>query len=194
LTAAPDIDGQKAQVRRAARAIRAQAQADTPDAALRILDTFPLELATPSPVVGGYWPVGSELDPRVLMAALSKSGAQIALPRMSTRQGPARFHLWQAGVTLTADAFGVPSPPENAQTISPRLILVPLLAFDRDGRRLGQGGGHYDRILARLKPMGAIAVGLAFAAQEMPMIPTGPFDEHLDWIVTEHESFRCRRR
>jgi 5-formyltetrahydrofolate cyclo-ligase len=72
--------------------------------------------------------------------------------------------------------------------MSPDIILVPLLAFDRQGRRLGQGGGHYDRLLAR-NPQ-AKAVGLAYAAQEVPLVPTEPHDRRLDWILTEREAIR----
>ncbi|MBY0448462.1 MAG: 5-formyltetrahydrofolate cyclo-ligase, partial [Hyphomonadaceae bacterium] len=64
-------------------------------------------------------------------------------------------------------------------------------AFDRSGGRLGQGGGHYDRVLAQLKPSGALAIGLAFAAQELPAIPREAHDQALDWVVTEREAIRC---
>jgi 5-formyltetrahydrofolate cyclo-ligase len=94
---------------------------------------------------------------------------------------------------LTADAFGVPSPPADGADLSPRLFLVPLLAFDRTGRRLGQGGGHYDRIISLYRAHGAIAAGLAYAEQEMGVVPTGPHDAHLDWVITPLEAIRCTR-
>lgn len=186
----PILQAEKALMRREFRGLRAELQAQNPDAALRFVKTFPPKLAGLSPV-GGYWPVGSEADPRVLLAALSKTGAAIALPRMMTRQGPARYLLWPAGGTLSPDAFGVPSPPAPSPEIAPRLVLVPLLAFDRHGGRLGQGGGHYDRILGALKPMGVLAVGLAFSGQEVDEVPTGPLDQRLDWIVTEQGAAPC---
>src|SRR5262249_9794586 len=145
-----------------------------------LIEHFPLELARLSPVAG-YWPVGGEIDPRPLLAALAKAGGEIALPRVETRAGDARFFAWDVGVALKADAFGVPSPPPGRE-LHPRLILTPLLAFDRSGRRLGQGGGHYDRILARYRAEGAVAMGLAFTEQEMEAVPVGSHDMPLDWV------------
>lgn len=162
------------------------------DAPLRLIETFPLELAKLSPIAG-YWPVGGEIDGRPLLAALARAGRTIALPRMISRKGPARFVHWRGDEMLTADAFGVPAPPESGADLQPRLFLVPLLAFDRAGRRLGQGGGHYDRIISLYRAHGAIAAGLAYAEQEMGVVPTGPHDAHLDWIITPKEAIRCAR-
>lgn len=162
------------------------------DAPLRIIENFPVELAKLSPVAG-YWPVGGEIDPRPLMAALAKAGRTVALPRMESRAGPARFLTWRSGETLSADAFGVPSPPPTGADLSPRLILAPLLAFDRAGRRLGQGGGHYDRIISLYRAHGCVAVGVAYAEQEMGRVPSGAHDAHLDWVITPKEAIRCTR-
>lgn len=184
-----DLEAAKADAR---MLMRKERQAVEPgDSALKLIENFPLELAKLSPVAG-YWPVGGEIDGRPLLAALAKAGATIALPRMQSRAGPARFIAW-TGAALTADAFGVPSPPASGADLAPRLILTPLLAFDRTGRRLGQGGGHYDRIISLYRAHGAIAVGLAYAEQEMGMVPTGPHDAHLDWIITPKEAIRCGR-
>lgn len=173
--------------------MRAERNAVEPrDAALKLIENFPLELAKLSPVAG-YWPVGGEIDGRPLLAALAKAGRTVALPRMEARQGPARFLQWRGDEILSADAFGVPSPPATGADLSPRLFLVPLLAFDRAGRRLGQGGGHYDRIISLYRAHGAIAAGLAYAEQEMGVVPTGPHDAHLDWIITPKEAIRCGR-
>ena len=162
------------------------------DAAIKLIENFPLELAKLSPVAG-YWPVGGEIDGRPLLAALAKAGRVVALPRMESRQGPARFLQWRGNETLRPDAFGVPSPPADGADLSPRLFLIPLLGFDRAGRRLGQGGGHYDRIISLYRAHGAVAVGLAYAEQEMGVVPTGPHDAYLDWIITPKESIRCVR-
>jgi len=170
----------------------AQTPVEPRDAALKLIENFPLELAKLSPVAG-YWPVGGEIDGRPLLAALAKAGRTVALPRMESRQGPARFLQWRGNETLRPDAFGVPSPPADGADLSPRLFLIPLLAFDRAGRRLGQGGGHYDRIINLYRAHGAIAVGLAYAEQEMGVVPTGPHDAHLDWIITPKEAIRCGR-
>jgi 5-formyltetrahydrofolate cyclo-ligase len=173
--------------------MRAERKAVEPrDAALKLIENFPLELAKLSPVAG-YWPVGGEIDGRPLLAALAKAGRTIALPRMESRNGPARFLAWRGNEILSADAFGVPSPPATGADLSPRLFLIPLVAFDRAGGRLGQGGGHYDRIISLYRAHGAIAVGLAYAEQEMGAVPTGPHDAHLDWIITPNEAIRCVR-
>ncbi len=185
-----ELEAEKADAR---MLMRAERNAVEPrDAPLKLIDNFPLELARVSPVAG-YWPVGSESDGRPLLAALAKVGNVVALPRMETRQGPARFLAWRGSEALTADAFGVPSPPKGAQEVTPRLILVPLIAFDRAGNRLGQGGGHYDRIISLYRAHGAIAVGIAYAEQEMGAVPTGPHDAHLDWVITPKEAIRCVR-
>lgn len=167
-----------------------RAALDDPKASLALIQTFPLELARAGPVAG-YWPFGGEIDPRPLMAALAKAGLAIALPRMERRDGPARFLLWESAAALKPDAYGMMAPPADAREVTPKLLLVPLLAFDRAGRRLGQGGGHYDRTLALLKPRGAKAAGIAYAAQEIDAVPAGPHDQMLDWVVTEKEAIRC---
>ena len=185
-----ELDALKSEARRDMRGLRSEIIAG--DAAVRLIDQFPLELAKLSPVAG-YWPVGGEIDCRPLLATLAKAGRQIGLPRMETRNGPARFYAWRNGDALSADAFGVPSPPPSKE-LHARLIFTPLLAFDRGGRRLGQGGGHYDRILSLYRAHGAVAVGLAYAEQEMELVPTGPHDALLDWVLTPDEAIRCGMR
>lgn len=182
------LEAAKADARMLMRAERALV--DPGDAPLKLIETFPLELAKLSPVAG-YWPVGGEIDGRPLLAALAKAGRTVALPRMESRSGPARFLAWKGGEALTADAFGVPSPPPTGADLSPRLILTPLLAFDRAGRRLGQGGGHYDRIISLYRAHGCIAAGLAYSEQEMDEVPAGAHDALLDWVITPREAIRC---
>ncbi|MGE0829692.1 MAG: 5-formyltetrahydrofolate cyclo-ligase [Hyphomonadaceae bacterium] len=183
----PQLESLKAAARIEMRARRAAAQ--DPAACLALMERFPIELARYNPI-GGYWPLGGEMDVRPLMAALAKAGRTIGLPRVESRRGPARFLAWDSGA-LSPDAFGVPAPPASAREIQPALLLVPLIAFDRAGHRLGQGGGIYDRTLAALKPEGVIACGIAFAAQEMDVVPAGPLDETVDWVITEGEAIRC---
>ncbi len=184
----PNLESQKADARLQMR--RERAAVEPGDAPLKLIEQFPLELARLSPIAG-YWPVGGEIDPRPLLAALAKAGRIIALPRMDTRQGPARFLAWRGGEALTADAFGVPSPPTTGKELQPKLIIAPLLAFDRAGGRLGQGGGHYDRIISLYRAHGAIAMGLAYLEQEMERVPIGAHDAHLDWVLTPNEAIRC---
>jgi len=185
----PQLERLKAEARRHARAARTEAAALDPGACVKVMENFPIEPAALNPI-GSYWPIGSEMDPRPLMAALAKAGRTIALPRAEARDAPVRFLAWD-GVVLTPDAFGAPSPPREAKEIAPRLVIVPLLAFDRTGGRLGQGGGVYDRTLAALRPRGVLAIGLAYAAQELDSVPAGPEDQPLDWVITEQEAIRC---
>lgn len=184
----PALEAEKADARIMMRRERAAVEAG--DASLKLIERFPLELATLSPVAG-YWPVGGEIDGRPLLAALAKAGRVVLLPRMETRAGPARFLVWRGAEALSADAFGVPSPSREAEELQPRLILTPLLAFDRRGARLGQGGGHYDRIISLHRAHGAVAAGLAYAEQEMDRVPTGPHDQPLDWVITPKEAIKC---
>jgi 5-formyltetrahydrofolate cyclo-ligase len=182
-----DLETRKADARIAMR--RARAALAPGDAARNLIALFPPELAGLSPVAG-YWPVGSEIDPRPLLSALAQAGRTIALPRMETRAGPARFFAWRGDESLSADAFGVPAPPASGEALQPALIIAPLLAFDRAGRRLGQGGGHYDRIIALHRGQGAVAVGLAYGEQELEAVPAGEHDAPLDWVITPAEAIR----
>lgn len=185
-----DLQSAKAQARLAARAARSSAKTDGAGAA--IAAQFPRALMGPG-VVAAYWPLGGEVDPLPLIEALRASGADIALPRMTDRVAPPHFHLWPPMGDLAPDAFGVPAPLASAPIVTPRLILAPLLAFDRTGGRLGQGGGHYDRVLAEYHPRGCLAVGLAYALQEIAAVPVGAHDARLDWVVTEREAIACAR-
>ena len=139
-------------------------------------------------VVSAYWPFRTEIDPRPLMRRLIHLGAQIALPVTPAKGAdqPVRFHLWSAQDILHPSAFGVHEPLPSAEVVEPDLLLVPLLAFDRQGGRLGYGAGHYDRTLERLRAIKPIrAIGLAFAAQEVGRVPTHDHDQPLDAILTE---------
>ncbi|WP_431280814.1 5-formyltetrahydrofolate cyclo-ligase [Humitalea sp. 24SJ18S-53] len=133
-------------------------------------------------VVAGYAPFGTEIDPRPLLAALERRGHTLVLPVTSPRGQPLRFRRWRFGAPLASGPMGTRHPAEG-DWIDPDWLLVPLLAFDRAGRRLGYGGGYYDRTLARLPD--ATAVGAAYAAQEMPEVPAGPHDALLPLIATE---------
>jgi 5-formyltetrahydrofolate cyclo-ligase len=139
-------------------------------------------------VVSGYWPIRSEIDPRPLMRDFGQAGATLCLPRTPRRPelGPLRFHRWAPGASLVAGPFGLLEPDADEPALAPDILLVPLLAFDRSGARLGYGQGHYDRTLRTLRAAKPIlAVGLAFAAQEMAELPQNPNDEPLDVILTE---------
>ncbi len=132
-------------------------------------------------VVGGYWPLGSEIDPRPTMAWLHARGVALALPETPPQGAPLRFRVYLPGEPLVIGRYGTQHP--LGAEIVPDLLLVPLLAFDRRGHRLGYGGGYFDRTLSAWPATRAI--GCAYAAQELDAIPTGPYDRALHAIATE---------
>ena len=137
-------------------------------------------------VVGGYVPVRGEIDVMPLLRALHAAGYALALPVVAAREAPLVFRRWQPGMALEKGAFGIPVPPATAPEVWPEVVLVPLVAFDAQGHRLGYGGGYYDRTLAHLRAQGdVLAVGCAHAGQEVPRIPCLPTDQPLDVILTE---------
>jgi len=143
-------------------------------------------------IVGAYWPIRSEVDPRPLMRALIRRGQDVALsqilhPHLSWR-------LWRPGDVLIKGGFGVREPGPDAPEVFPSALLVPLVAFDRRGGRVGYGKGHFDRAIAALEAKHPIlTVGLAYAVQEIEEVPVEPHDRMLDVIVTESELIRTKR-
>lgn len=138
-------------------------------------------------MVAGYVPMRGEIDP---LPALAAQGGRLCLPVVTGTGQPLRFRTWRPGAELVPAIFGTHVPAEG-EWCRPDILVVPLLAFDRQGHRLGYGGGFYDRTLAALrngKPV--LAIGFAWAAQETGALPAGPHDQHLDLIVTEREVIR----
>ncbi len=185
------LEERKRQARTAAKTARAEAAALDPVAtghALRERVLSAIEFPGGC-VVSADWPIGSEIDPRPLMIHLHENGHPIALPVTPARGNPLMFRAWRPEDTLVAAEFGARVPLASQPELTPRVLIVPLLAFDRTGYRLGYGGGYYDRTLARLRNSGdVLAVGVAYAAQEVAEVPRGGSDQPVDWIVTETES------
>ncbi len=141
-----------------------------------------------------YHPMEEELDTKPLAAALIERGFLIALPVTPKKRGALTFRAFRDGDPLNADRYGVMTPLDAAPEIRPMLIVTPLLAFTRDGKRLGYGGGYYDRTLEALRAEGdVLAVGYAFGAQEVETMPFGKTDQRLDMIVTEREAINARQ-
>jgi 5-formyltetrahydrofolate cyclo-ligase len=138
-------------------------------------------------VVSGFWPLEGEIDIRPLLAALHARGHVIVLPITPKRGFPLTFGVWRPGDAMVAERFGTMRPIGEER--SPDFLLVPLLAFDRRGGRLGYGAGYYDRTLPLLSPR--FALGCAFAAQEVPEVPMGPSDIRLNAVVTERDVILC---
>ena len=148
---------------------------------------FPVAVA-PNTVVSGYMPMGSELDPRPLMRKLAGAGASLALPVVVGRGVPLLMRSYAFGDALVKGVWNIRVPPPEAPEVEPDVLLVPLLAFDRNGNRLGYGAGYYDMTIAALRAKkGVLAVGIAFAAQEVDVVPTTSRDARLDVVLTEKE-------
>jgi 5-formyltetrahydrofolate cyclo-ligase len=140
----------------------------------------------PETVVAGYWPIGGEVDVRPLLEAAQAAGARVALPAVVERHAALEFRLWQPGEALESGAHGTAHPAAMAPVVTPDVVLVPLLAFDDAGWRLGYGGGYYDRTLAALRAeQSVLAVGVGFAAQRLDKVPHDATDQRLDRILTE---------
>ncbi len=186
----------KSELRFALIAARARAQIDEPDASEALLASVALLLSgNAALVVAGYIPFRTEIDPRPLMRALAVQGARLCLPRTPPKGRSSdglTFHLCDPDdpEQLEKSAWGVMEPKTHLPQARPDVVLVPLLGFDRLGNRLGQGQGHYDRTLEALRTTGPVlAVGLAFAAQEVAHIPVEPHDQRLDWIITPTKAY-----
>ncbi len=139
--------------------------------------------ALPEGVVAGYMTTRNEAPVENVLAALAARGVTTCLPCTDILSKKLTFRRWKPGDALVQGAYAILEPAKSAEAVTPDILLVPLLAFDRRGYRLGYGGGYYDRILKSLKPK--LAVGVGFAAQEAPRIPEEAHDVRLDLIVTE---------
>lgn len=136
--------------------------------------------------IAGFWPIGDEIDVRALLHALHADGYITGLPVTPPAPGPLAFRAWAPGSPLVRGPFGTSEPTSDAPTVEPDALLVPLLAIDGDGYRLGYGGGYYDRTLAVLGARRRIiAIGVGFEAQRVERLPRGPDDHRLDWLLTE---------
>lgn len=134
-------------------------------------------------IIGAYWPMDDELDPRFLMLELARAGYQTALPVVTGKDSPLTFRLWGAGDPLEAGSFGTQHPSADAPTVVPNALIVPLLAYDEDCYRLGWGGGFYDRTLAAHSEIKAF--GFAFGAQIVDHVPREAHDWPLQGVITE---------
>ena len=144
------------------------------------LGTYPKEWP-----IAGYLPIRTEIDPRPAMESLLQEGRSICVPVVETPGKSLKFREWNPCSNLVKAAYGV-AIPEKGRWINPCVIVVPLLAYDRNGRRLGYGGGYYDRTIAEYRATNsAVAVGFAFSGQELDCVPADEFDQMLDAVVTE---------
>ena len=196
-------EDEKQELRRTARETRRAAHAAGGEAAERLAANF--HRAQPgfgeqgpsqgpsqeSPgIIAGYWPMADEIDVRPLLAELHDQGRTLVLPVVVGSGKPLIFRRWQPEMALQDGIFSTRHPGAEAAEEVPGLLLVPLLAFDGRGARLGWGGGFYDRTLAQLRAAGpVIAVGVAYHGQRVERVPQSPEDQPLDWIVTDDDVF-----
>ncbi len=191
---APPVHSDKATLRAAALARRDALPADARKAAAEAIAAreFPLKIAS-GMIVSGFMPLKSEINPLPLMQKLAAAGARLALPAVAGRGKPLIMRAWQWGAPLAAGVWGIREPKPDAPEVEPDIVLVPLLAFDRAGRRIGYGAGYYDMTIARLRSRKTVtAVGIAFAAQEVPAVPATERDARLDLVLTENEAIEIK--
>jgi 5-formyltetrahydrofolate cyclo-ligase len=157
------------------------------EASLRMAEIAKERIAVgPGTIVSGFWPMRSEVDIRPLMFALREDGARLCLPAILDRTTMI-FRELVRGAALVDMGFGTAGPSEEAETLDPSLMLVPLAAFDARGHRIGYGAGYYDRAIAKLIAAGHAPrlVGIAFGCQEVAEVPDEPHDVIIPEILTE---------
>jgi 5-formyltetrahydrofolate cyclo-ligase len=153
---------------------------------------LPIARNAQNSVISAFHSFGSEISTFDLFDKLVADSWTTALPVVIAKNTPLVFRKWAPGEPLALGRWDIQVPPESAPEVLPDVLLVPLLAFDRKGFRLGYGGGFYDRTLAKLRGLKSVAaIGVAYAGQEVDAVPHDDFDQRLDWIMTEKETFKC---
>ncbi len=186
---ADELSWMKASQRASANRVRQKEHDLSQETASAKLASFGLDFlqVEQAAVVSGYHPYRTEIDVLPLMERLDGEGRKLCLPVVIENERPLEFRRWQPGGATERGQLNIEVPLEGTDVVEPDVLLVPLLAFDDRGYRLGYGGGFYDRTLQLLrskKPV--IAVGVAFAAQEVGAVVRGFGDQALDWILTEN--------
>ena len=189
-----DVAAQKIRIRAYSKKKRALLSASATSAAADLAENF-MEALT---IIGdgsiaGYWPISTEFDVKPLLQKLSCAGITVSLPAVIPDQKTLVFQSWSKSMQLVKGPYGTLQPVGSSALITPDILMIPLLAFDSAGGRLGYGGGYYDRTLADLrKEKKVTAVGIAYVGQEINEVPTCSSDERLDWIVTEADIRKLR--
>ena len=190
------IEDAKAVLRREALARRDALPRELRAAAAEAIAARPFPAAIkPGAVVSGFMPMKSEINPIPLMRKLADAGATLALPVVAGKGRPLIMRAWSVGEPLASGVWGIREPKPDAPEVFPDILIVPLLAFDRRGHRIGYGAGYFDMTITALrarKPV--VAAGIAFAAQEIAEVPTTPRDARLDLVLTEREVIDWRDR
>lgn len=141
--------------------------------------------------VSGFIPYLSEIDTRPLLGLLGARGCQTCVPVVIENNTPLEFRSWAPGEPTVPGRWGIRVPPDGSPVVDPDVLLVPMLAYDASGYRLGYGGGFYDRTLEKLRAMKPVtAIGVAYSAQQVDAVVRGDHDQPLDWILTEKGTTR----
>jgi 5-formyltetrahydrofolate cyclo-ligase len=147
---------------------------------------------TPGAVVSGFSAIRDEIDPAALLGRLHAAGFRLCLPVMEGKGLPLVFRAWSPGDAMGKVQWGIAEPLPDKPVLEPDVVLVPLLAFDATGYRLGYGGGFYDRTLARLRAIKpVVAVGVAYDELKVDAVPHQGYDQPLDWVLTPSGPLRC---
>jgi 5-formyltetrahydrofolate cyclo-ligase len=179
-------------LRRMARAARMETPVeDRRRMAQKLSDNFISNVVLPpAAIVAGYHPVRAEMDVMPLLSALLARGQTIALPVIEERNKPLLFRTWDENTRLKEGHFTIPEPDAAfSRVVMPDVLIVPMLAFDADGNRLGYGAGHYDRTLAVMKKK-PLLIGVAYAFSQAEAVPADPHDIKMDIIVTDSGFYR----
>jgi 5-formyltetrahydrofolate cyclo-ligase len=148
----------------------------------------------PGVIVSGFSPLKTEINPLPLMRRLAENGAKLALPVVAGRGKPLIMRSYAFGQALNEGVWGIREPKDDAPEVDPDILIVPLAAFDRRGNRIGYGAGYYDMTINRLRSLKpVVAVGIAYAAQEVDEVPTTSRDERLDLVLTERDVIDFRK-
>jgi 5-formyltetrahydrofolate cyclo-ligase len=195
MTDAAGTSNPKIALRAAALSLRDALPADQRAAAAETIAARGLPVViTPGTIVSGFMPLKSEINPLPLLRTLAAAGARLALPSIAGRGKPLIMRAYQFGDEFARGQWGIREPKPEAQEVAPDILIVPLAAFDRAGHRIGYGAGYYDMTINALrarKPV--IAIGIAFAAQEIPQVPATKRDARLDLVLTEREVIDFRQ-
>ncbi len=143
-------------------------------------------------VVSAYLPVKDEFDVLPFVEVADLFGHEIGMPIVAAKAKPLKFLQWTPESELVEGAMGIPTSPADAPVVVPDLLLVPMMAFDEEGFRLGYGGGFYDRTLAHLRNRNraTLAVGVCFSGLQVDRVPHDEHDARLDWVVTERAAWK----
>jgi 5-formyltetrahydrofolate cyclo-ligase len=189
-----EIQNQKPAFRAAALTLRDALPAAERQAAAETIAARPFPVAVkPGVIVSGFMPMKTEINPVPLLRKLSDAGAQLALPAIAGRGKALIMRAWSFDAPLKSGQWGIREPMPEAPEVAPDIVIVPLAAFDRAGHRIGYGAGYYDMTINALRAKKkVIAIGIAFAAQEISRVPATERDARLDLVLTEREAIDFR--